>query len=387
MRVAIYVPHGAIPDKRGFAPAIVAWNHARRLKAATPLIISAREHYPSAHEIVDGIPIYRIGEGRLYRRVFRKMTRLDPFPLHRRAARIVSREAPDLFHAHQLEFPVADFHAALGRKIPVIVHAHVTAGRFDEKRGTADRYLAVSRHVRDRLVAEKNFPPARVEVLPNGVDTQLFSPPQTGERENLRRAWQVPPDAVVVAFVGRMQEVKGFHVFLKVVERALDRFKSLYVIAVGPEPEDSKRETTYSLRREIRRKLRAGGAYAEYPPAPHAELARILKMTDIVLVPSLNEPQGMVMLESMACGCITVSSNREGIKESVEHGKTGFLLDHPDNPDEALAQLEDAIGRLDSLGNLRHAAREAAVTRFDWNTVTARLEKIYLDLLGGARAT
>ena len=387
MRVAIYVPHGAIPDKRGFAPAIVAWNHARRLKAATPLIISAREHYSSAHEIVDGIPIYRIGEGRLYRRVFRKMTRLDPFPLHRRAARIVSREAPDLFHAHQLEFPVADFHAALGRKIPVIVHAHVTAGRFDEKRGTADRYLAVSRHVRDRLVAEKNFPPARVEVLPNGVDTQLFSPPQTGERENLRRAWQVPPDAVVVAFVGRMQEVKGFHVFLKAVERALEKYKSLYVIAVGPEPEDSKRETTYSLRREIRRKLRAGGAYAEYPPAPHAELARILKMTDIVLVPSLNEPQGMVMLESMACGCITVSSNREGIKESVEHGKTGFLLDHPDNPDEALAQLEDAIGRLDSLGNLRHAAREAAVTRFDWNTVTARLEKIYLDLLGGARAT
>jgi len=192
---------------------------------------------------------------------------------------------------------------------------------------------------------------------------------------------------VVVAFVGRMQEVKGFHVFLKAVERALDRFKSLYVIAVGPEPEDSRRETTYSLRREIRQKLRAGGAYVEHPAVPHAQLARILKMTDIVLVPSLNEPQGMVMLESMACGCITVSSNREGIKESVEHGKTGFLLDHPDNPDEALAQLEDAIGRLDSLGNLRHAAREAAVTRFDWNTVTARLEKIYLDLLGGARAT
>jgi len=78
MRAAIYVPHGAVPDKRGFAPAIVAWNHARRLKAASPLIISAREHYLSAHEIVDGIPVYRIGEGRLYRRVFRKMTRLDP---------------------------------------------------------------------------------------------------------------------------------------------------------------------------------------------------------------------------------------------------------------------------------------------------------------------
>jgi len=87
------------------------------------------------------------------------------------------------------------------------------------------------------------------------------------------------------------------------------------------------------------------------------------------------------MLESMACGCVTISSNREGIKESVEHGKTGFLLEHPDNADEALAQLEDVIGRLDSLGNLRHAARQAAVTRFDWNAVTAQLEEIYLEVM------
>ncbi len=387
MKAAIYVPHGAIPDQRGFAPAIVAWNHTRRLKTVSPVIVSAREDYPDAHEIVDGIPVYRIGEGRLYRRVFRKLTRLDPYPLHRRAAKLLRRESPDLLHAHQLEFPVADFLGALGRKIPVIVHAHVTAARFDEQRGVADRYLAVSQHVRERLVAEKNFPPARVDVLPNGVDTRLFSPPPAAERESLRRERQVPPEAVVVAFVGRMQEVKGFHVFLKAVERVLPRFKSLYVIAVGPEPEDSRRETTYSLRREIRGKLRAGGAYREYPAVPHAELARIMKMTDIVLVPSLSEPQGMVMLESMACGCVTISSNREGIKESVEHGRTGFLLDRPENPDEAQAMLEDVIGRLDSLGTLRHAAREAVVTRFDWNVVTARLEKIYLDLLGGVRAT
>jgi glycosyltransferase involved in cell wall biosynthesis len=152
VKAAIYVPHGAIPDKRGFAPAIVAWNHARRLKKVAPVIISAREDFPGAHEIVDGIPVYRIGEGRLYRRVFRKLTRLDPYPLHRRAAKILRQE------------PVA------------LVHAHVTAARFDERCGVADRYLAASRYVRDRLVVEKNFPPARIEVLPNGVDTALFAP-------------------------------------------------------------------------------------------------------------------------------------------------------------------------------------------------------------------
>lgn len=384
MRVAIYVPHGAIPDKRGFAPAIVAWNHARRLKAATPLIISAREHYPSAYEIVDGVPVHRIGESRLYRRVFRKMTRLDPYPLHRRAAKLVNRESPDLFHAHQLEFPVADFLGVLKRKIPVIVHAHVTAARFDEKHGIADRYLAVSHHVKDKLVTEKNFPSERIEVLPNGVDTALFTPASDAEKKKLRETWRVPLDAVVVAFVGRKQEVKGFHVFLKAIERVLARRKSVHVIAVGPEPEDSKREQTYGLRRDIRNKLRAGSAYFEYDAVPHQELAQILKMSDILLAPSLSEPQGMVMLESMACGCITISSNVEGIKESVEHGKTGFLLDRPDDPEAALAQLEYVMDHLESLGTLRQAARQTAVARFDWNAITARLERIYRDVMNGA---
>jgi hypothetical protein len=50
VKAAIYVPHGAIPDRRGFAPAIVAWNHARRLKTLLPVIVSAREDYPGAHE-------------------------------------------------------------------------------------------------------------------------------------------------------------------------------------------------------------------------------------------------------------------------------------------------------------------------------------------------
>lgn len=168
------------------------------------------------------------------------------------------------------------------------------------------------------------------------------------------------------------------------MERALEKRRNLYVIAAGPEPEDSKRETTYSQRREIRQKLWAGGAYAEYPAMPQTELAKLLKMTDIVLVPSLSEPQGMVMLESMACGCVTISSNVEGIKESVTHGQTGFLLDHPDNPEEAMAQLEQVIANRDSLGALRQAAR-AAAARFDWNPVTARLEKIYRDVMNGAR--
>jgi glycosyltransferase involved in cell wall biosynthesis len=382
VKVAIYVPHGAVPDKRGFAPSIVAWNQARRLRSARPVIISALEEYSSTQETVDGVTIYRIRESGVYRRLFRKMTRLDPYPLHRRAAKIVNRESPDLFHSHQLEFPVADFLRALKRKIPVIVHAHVTAGRFDETRGIADRYLAVSQHVKEKLVTEKNFPPSRVEVLPNGVDSELFAPPLADEMKGLRSALNIPRDALIITFVGRKQEVKGFHIFLQVVEKLLGSHRQLYVLVAGPEPGDSRRERTFAMRQQAVERLRKTGRYSEFSALPQAELAKIIKVTDIMLVPSLSEPQGMVMLEAMACGCLVISSNTGGIKESLCHGETGYLLEHPDDLEDVTAVLENCVNRFDSFSGIRRAARQTVISKFDWTAVTARLERVYMELAG-----
>ncbi len=382
MKVAIYVPHGALPDKSGFAPSIVAWNQARRLQTAIPIVISAREAHSSGQVTVDGIPIYRIGESCVYRRLFRKITRLDPYPLHRRAAKIVNREAPDLFHSHQLEFPVADFLGALKLKIPVIVHAHVTTGRFDEKRGIADRYLAVSHYVKEKLVTEKNYPWARVEVLPNGVDSELFSPPLANEMKELRSALNIPSDALVITFVGRKQEVKGFHIFLQAVENILGHHEHLHILVAGPEPGDSRREKTFGMRRQAEERLRKTGRYSEFSALPQAKLAKIIKVTDIMLVPSLSEPQGMVMLEAMACGCLVISSNTGGIKESLSHGETGYMLEHPDDPEEVTAVLENCVNSFASLSGIRQAARQAVISKFDWMVVIARLEKIYMELAG-----
>ncbi|HYA38394.1 MAG TPA: hypothetical protein VEI74_09040 [Candidatus Methylomirabilis sp.] len=74
----------------------------------------------------------------------------------------------ELLHAHQLEFPVADFLKRLQRRVSVIVHAHVTAVRFNEARGVAARTRQAG--------YGKNLPLQRTEVLPNGVDTALFAP-------------------------------------------------------------------------------------------------------------------------------------------------------------------------------------------------------------------
>lgn len=382
MKVAVYVPHGAVPDRRGFAPAIVAWNFARRLRFASPVVISAAEDCSALREDIAGIPVFRLRQGKLYTRLFTKLTRLDPWPLDRRACALANKIAPDIFHAHQLEFPVARFRAGLRKRLPIIVHAHVTNRNFDPANGVADRYVAVSGYVRTMLV-ERGYPEAAVEVVPNGADTALFAPAAEEEKCRLRAILNIPADARVLAFVGRKQEIKGFLVFLQVAEQLLARFDDLHVIVVGGEPRDARSEASYSQRQAARRRLSEHPRYLELPPLPHTGLADIFRIADVCLLPSRTETQGMVMLEAMSSGCVTVSSRVGGIPESITHGKTGFLTERRDDAEEALHLSQQALENFSFLENLRAAARADMVERFDWASVSARLEQLYYSLHEG----
>jgi glycosyltransferase involved in cell wall biosynthesis len=382
LKLVSYVPHGAVPDIRGFAPSIVAYNLTRHLKQISTVTICNRETYSRNYEPTSDIgPIYRIKEGRVYRRLFRKITRLDPYPLHARAAKIVNGISPDIFHAHQLEFPVNDFRRRLGRNIPVVVHAHVTDRTFHSGDGCASLYIAVSKYVRD-ILAENGYPEEILKVIRNGVETDLFKPALPHEKIDIKKSLNIPEDTFVMSFVGRMQEVKGFHIFLGAVEILLSKYPGLFVLAAGPEPEDAAKDKSYRSRIDARERLRAryGPRYREFPSLPHIELADLFKITDVSFLPSFAEPQGMVMIESMSSGCITVSSNVGGIKESISHGTSGFLLDKPDNIDAGVQLIEEIINHPGRFEPIKSNARQFIVDNIDWKIAAAKMEKLYFGL-------
>ena len=382
IKLVSYIPHGAVPDIRGFAPSIVAYNLTKNFKQVSAVTICNRETHEKHYEVDPCIgPIHRIKEGRIYRRLFRKITRWDPYPLHARAAKIVNRILPDVFHAHQVEFPVDDFLRKISAPIPVIVHAHVSNRTFDRKWGVADRYVAVSTYVKERL-AQKGYPEDRIAVIHNGVDTALFRPADTLEKASIKRSLNMPEEAFVVSFIGRMQEVKGFHIFLQAEETLLSKYPAIYVLAAGPEPVDAKRERSYSSRMNARLRLRARykDRYREFPSLPHCELSNIYKITDVSFLPSLSEPQGMVMIESMASGSITVSSNVGGIKESISHGTTGLLMDDPNNVDEGVELITEIIDHMERYVPVKNNARKFIVENFDWNISAAKMERLYFTL-------
>lgn len=111
------------------------------------------------------------------------------------------------------------------------------------------------------------------------------------------------------------------------------------------------------------------------------EIAHVISMADVLLLPSEKESFGLVALEAMACGVPTVGSTAGGIPELVTHGETGFLA--PIGDTETMAQHVLEILRDEALSErLRKACLERSMTMFCNKLIRGKYEDIYYRVLG-----
>jgi N-acetyl-alpha-D-glucosaminyl L-malate synthase BshA len=111
------------------------------------------------------------------------------------------------------------------------------------------------------------------------------------------------------------------------------------------------------------------------------EIAPILSIADLFLLPSSYESFGLVALEAMACEVPVVCSLVGGLPEVVEEGKTGFLRPVGDIP----AMVEAALRALepDRLATMRQHARRHAVQRFSASRILPQIEALYVEVVSG----
>lgn len=376
MKLITYLPHGEIPDSRGFAPALVAQNLAAQFREVSNLHVCASEALPvgGSHDAQWG-DIIRIKEGALYRRLFRKWTKLDPYPMYRRLAKISNEYRPDIVHIHQLEFPVDEFRSCLNSPVKIIIHGH-TIRSHDPCLGEADLYLAASKHIAAGLIAG-GYPANKMRVLYNGVDTETFAPATQAEKSALRTKAQFAENSKIVVFFGRKQEVKGFDLFLQSIEALAPRFPEILAISVGATPLNTRDDTSFERCQKLKQSLIDQGVLRDYPPLPHHELADILRLSDVAVLPSRDEPQGMAMIEAMAAGLIVISGNVGGIRESIETNATGLLVDALESGNPVLGPLANVLEQIETYRNLGNNARLVAEQRFSWPKLSNELEQIY----------
>jgi glycosyltransferase involved in cell wall biosynthesis len=105
---------------------------------------------------------------------------------------------------------------------------------------------------------------------------------------------------------------------------------------------------------------------------------------DVFVTTPWYEPFGITPVEAMACGTPVIGSNVGGIKTTVSHGKTGFLVP-PRDPDAVAERLAYLYANPELRRSLGQAARRRAEERFTWPKVVDRLVRLYYQVLYGTR--
>jgi L-malate glycosyltransferase len=201
----------------------------------------------------------------------------------------------------------------------------------------------------------------RIDVIPNFVDPQQFSPPAKRERSR-------PPVLVHVSNFRPIKRIPDVVAIFAAVHKTLPC--RLELVGDGPE-----RPRVEALVRDLGLQAHVGFR------GEMDDLAGLYGSSDVFLLPSESESFGLAALEAMACGVPVVASDVGGLPDVVADGETGFLLPMGD-----VAGMAEATGRLlrdDVLwADLSRLARERARTCFALDRAVDRYEATYRRVLG-----
>lgn len=229
----------------------------------------------------------------------------------------------------------------------------------------------------DQLVSLYDADPACVEVVHPGVDTSLFRPLDDAARAAARRARDIPEDAIVPLFAGRIQPLKAPDVLLRAVAELLVREPSLrrrLVVPVVGGPSGSGLEHPTSLA-DLAADLGIDDVVRFVPPVAQAELAEWYSVATLVAVPSYNESFGLVAVEAQASGAPVVAAAVGGLPTVVRDGRSGLLVDSHD-PLEWAAAIGRIAGDPAFRARLAAGARRQAL-KFSWAATADQTLGVY----------
>jgi D-inositol-3-phosphate glycosyltransferase len=238
----------------------------------------------------------------------------------------------------------------------------------------ADMLIASTDIEAKQLINLYDADAGRVEVVQPGVDLTVFRPRDTDEA---RRRLELPTDAHVVLFAGRLQPLKAPDVLLRAVALLLDEtpgLRSRLVVPIVGGPSGTGLEHPEALA-ELAERLGIADVVRFVPPVPPAELALWDAAASVVAVPSYNESFGLVAAEAQAAGTPVIAAAVGGLATVVAHRESGLLLDthEPAEWASALRQvlLDDALR-----ARLAQGAR-ARGRRFSWEATAERTLDVY----------
>jgi 1,2-diacylglycerol 3-alpha-glucosyltransferase len=211
-----------------------------------------------------------------------------------------------------------------------------------------------------------------IEVLPNGVDLGPFTNPkkiEAAERYGLRK------EDMVLIYTGRLGPEKNLIFLLRAFNGAAQAFENVKLLLVGDGPERDNLEDRVNHMGIQDRVIFTG-------MVPYHSLPGYLALADAFVTASITEVHPLSVIEAMAVGLPVLGIESPGVGDTVQNGKTGFIV-----PEEDLAAFTASMARLITQGEERRAmgakAREAAQIYSIERTTDLLLER-YASVVSGA---
>jgi len=288
---------------------------------------------------------------------------------------LVRKHKIEIIHAHWL-FPQG-FQAALTSKLtqtPFIVTSHgadifATQGPtwFSIKKWVCDNaatVTAVSQAIKNEIHAKLSS--TRTEVIPMGVDSQIFSPQKRDD--SLRKRYNIPAEFLL--FTGRLSEKKGVKYLIEAMPRVTSCYPHAKLLIVG------KGELEKDLK-EMTRRLGLDETIFFTGPLPNQELPALYATADLFIAPSTKtndgdiEGFGLTFVEASMCGSIIIGSKVGGICDIITEGETGFLVEDK-NPTQLAETIIYILGNKTQLAQISQQARDSAKEQFDWSVIATK---------------
>ncbi len=302
--------------------------------------------------------------------------------LERAQALLPSLGDLDLIHAHDWLVALAGVYLSDQLQVQLVTTFHDTAmgkyfGNLNREQqyisfserwlaGASSRVIACSSHVRDELIQHCGTRASQIDVIPCGVDPDPF---EVTVNLSAFRTVLAGPEERIILYVGRLDPEKGVDVLVRAFALLGAEAGDLRLVIAG---EGQRLQELQQLAEEVG--LEEKVTFLGY--VSHTALAAVYRAAELVVVPSLYEPFGMVALEAMAAGRPVVATEIGGLSEIVVLERTGLLVAAGD--ERALAAGMDRVLREPGLSAaLGAAGRERALREYSWQHVAQQTSQCY----------
>jgi len=236
----------------------------------------------------------------------------------------------------------------------------------------ADGIISISRAT-DNLLFQKGFESKTVKI-PNGIDVNYFKISNI-KRNSLRSKWGISPETFVFGCAAQFIKMKQHILLIEAFEKVNLRFKNTALFLCGPHHNDDYYESILNRIKKspCRSRIFLLGTISDMPSFYSA--------IDLLILPSVNEPFGYVLIEAMSCNRPVIADPSGGPMDIIVDGENGFFARMLGN--ENLAnRMVHYLENKDMLKQHGISARKRVLNLFSREITVQNHEKLYLEMLG-----